>query len=105
MTEYLCNECDGTCRISTSWQQMRPDFCPYSRSEGVADWQRVAEPAALESESIIHGYTFRAQEIEINTKDDVNDVIQQLQHCIEDLVSVEWPEDKERIAKLLQVTA
>ena len=105
MTEYLCNECDGTCRISISRQEVAPIFCPYSRSEGVADWQRVAEPAALEAESIIHGYTFRAQEIEINTKADVNDVILQLQDCITDLISIEWPEDKERIAKLLQVTA
>ena len=48
-----------------------------------------------------HRYTFRAREIEINTKQDVNEVIQQLQDCITDLISIEWPEDKERISKLL----
>ena len=105
MNQYFCNECDGACKISISRQEVGPIFCPYSRSEGVADWQRVAEPAAIEAENIIHGYTFRAQEIEINTKADVNDVILQLQDCITDLISIEWPEDKERISKLLQVTA
>ena len=104
MSQYFCNACNADCKLSMEKQEVSPIFCPYSRSEGVADWQRVAEPAALESESIIHGYTFRAQEIEINTKQDVNEVIQQLQDCITDLVSIEWPEDNERISKLLQVT-
>ncbi len=35
----------------------------------------------------------------------VNEVIQHLQDRITDLISIEWPEDKERISKLLQVTA
>ncbi len=105
MTEYFCNACNADCKLTMERQEVSPIFCPYSRGEGVADWQRVADPAAIEAESIIHGYTFRAQEIEINTKADVNDVILQLQDCITDLISIEWPEDKERIAKLLQVTA
>lgn len=105
MSQYFCNACNADCKLSMEKQELSPIFCPYSRSEGVAEWQRVAESAALESESIIHGYTFRAQEIEINTKQDVNEVIQHLQDCITDLISIEWPEDKERISKLLQVTA
>ena len=110
MTKYICTACNKTdespCILEVIEGNDSPAMCPYRYDmDDIADWKRVADPAAIEAESIIHGYTFRAQEIEINTKDDVNDVILQLQDCITDLISIEWPEDKERIAKLLQVTA
>jgi len=101
MSQYECYACIGDCKLTTNIKPER-----YSSPDPrIPNWQRVAEPAAIEAENIIHGYTFRAQEIEINTKQDVNEVIQQLQDCITDLISIEWPEDKERISKLLQVTA
>lgn len=100
MTEYECNSCGANCKLLTT---VIPTDCVCCGSP--AEWIRVAEPVALEAESIIHGYTFRAQETEINSKADVNEVIKQLQDCITDLISLEWPEDKERVSRLLQVKA
>ena len=104
MTEYKCEKCDieSPCVLTVKEGTDTPFFCPYRNDidEDPADWKRVALEQAHESEEILNDYIFRLHQIEISTKQDVNETIKLLEHCIINLLSIDWPEDLEIKARL-----